>query len=294
MLQMTRKALTMMLIIGGLFSGPAGGGEMPSMLKPLIEADRAFATMCETDGSFSAFMTFLADDAVVFRPQATNGKLWYYERGQATSRLSWWPSFADISAAGDLGFTTGLWEYRQHPTDNETFYGQYITVWRKQPDGQLRVILDIGISHEEPEDKEVVLTWVSEGQKRFPREESWNLLAATEQQLSHGAVSDILQHYEQKITPLSRFYREGSFPGIGRDGLQLVGGVPQNAVQGTPAEIGVAVSGDLGYAYGKRELRISETSGKIIEQSGYLRIWRRGADGMWRLLVDVAAPVKER
>jgi hypothetical protein len=57
--------------------------------------------------------------AVVFRPMAVNGKQWYQQRPPSPGRLSWEPIYADISAAGDMGYTTGPWEFRKNSTDAE-------------------------------------------------------------------------------------------------------------------------------------------------------------------------------
>src|SRR5687768_15982217 len=64
-----------------------------------------------------AFMAFIADDGLLFRPGAVNGKKWMLERplppSDKRSLLAWQPNFAGMAAAGDLGFTTGPSEFKE-------------------------------------------------------------------------------------------------------------------------------------------------------------------------------------
>src|ERR1043165_4031926 len=83
----------------------------------LVEAERSFARTSITKGTKDAFMSVLAEESIIFRPRAVNGKKWFTENPGATTQLSWEPEFADISAGGDLGYTTGPWEVRRTPQD---------------------------------------------------------------------------------------------------------------------------------------------------------------------------------
>ena len=60
----------------------------------------------------------------------------------AGSPLSWEPLRAEIAASQDLGYTFGRYALR----DGETVkaYGVYVTVWKKQPDGSWKFVLDGG------------------------------------------------------------------------------------------------------------------------------------------------------
>src|SRR5207249_240699 len=60
---------------GALLAAPAAfalGGDTP--LQGLVTAEREFAALSANQGAKAAFLAFLADDGVVFRPMATNGK----------------------------------------------------------------------------------------------------------------------------------------------------------------------------------------------------------------------------
>jgi len=60
------------------------------------------------------------------------------------NRLTWTPAFADISDSGDLAYTYGKYEFRVTGKDGKssTAYGNYTTIWKRQADGQWKVVLD--------------------------------------------------------------------------------------------------------------------------------------------------------
>lgn len=59
----------------------------------------------------------------------------------------------------------------------------------------------------------------------------------------------------------------------------------------TPARAEVARSGDLGYTWGTYVLTRMRDGKEDTRRTGkYLTIWRRGADGTWRVAADIGSP----
>jgi ketosteroid isomerase-like protein len=55
-----------------------------------------------------------------------------------------------------------------------------------------------------------------------------------------------------------------------------------------PVEASVPENGNLGFVWGRWTLRAPGAGGKTEESHGhYLDVWRKGADGKWKLLFDV-------
>ena len=48
--------------------------EAPSALQSLVDTERAFARTSEDKGTREAFLSFIAEDGILFRPAAVNGK----------------------------------------------------------------------------------------------------------------------------------------------------------------------------------------------------------------------------
>ncbi|HEX4020867.1 MAG TPA: nuclear transport factor 2 family protein [Acidobacteriaceae bacterium] len=59
-------------------------------------------------------------------------------------QLTWTPEGGQMSPAGDMGFTWGHYEDRANDAAGNTTVtqGRYITVWKKEPDGTWKVVLD--------------------------------------------------------------------------------------------------------------------------------------------------------
>ncbi len=56
-----------------------------------------------------------------------------------------------------------------------------------------------------------------------------------------------------------------------------------------PRKIDVARSGDLGYTSGVYEMSFRDASGKTVSDRGkYLMLWKKQADGAWKVLFDTS------
>jgi ketosteroid isomerase-like protein len=67
-------------------------------------------------------------------------------------QLTWTPTDAMMGPSGDMGYTWGHFEGHSKDAHGNpvTVTGRYITVWKKQADGQWKVVLDAG-ANEPPE-----------------------------------------------------------------------------------------------------------------------------------------------
>ena len=61
-------------------------------------------------------------------------------------QLTWTPSDAVLEPSGDMGYTWGHFEGHSKDANGNpvTTSGRYMTIWRKQPDGSWKVVLDAG------------------------------------------------------------------------------------------------------------------------------------------------------
>jgi ketosteroid isomerase-like protein len=297
-----KKILIPLLLISlsaaGLFAQKA---EDTASLRSLVEAERAFARAAAAQGIRDSFLAFIADDGTLFRPLAVNGKKWLEEHptppAQAGALLSWRPIFADISRAGDLGYTTGPWEYRRKATDEKAVaFGNYNTVWKKQPDGSWKFLIDIGITNPPPESAAPDWqppadfgknAWRAKGKVNVEAEReklSNRDRAFSQASVAQGAQKAFLSFASEDV----RLYRNGAFPSIGRQAAQAQFAPGQATFTWRPVKAEVSSSGDLGYTYGTYELKPGGSDAKAaVETGNYMRIWKRQADGTWRVVLDV-------
>jgi ketosteroid isomerase-like protein len=129
--------------------------QSPSDPGVLIATDEAFSRMSAEKGLNAAFIAYAADSVVKMREgkfPITGKKSMseiYLARPDTGMVLTWHPEKAEIAASGDLGYTFGNWELFEKASDT-TFYGNYISVWRKQADGSWKYVLDAGCNTPKP------------------------------------------------------------------------------------------------------------------------------------------------
>jgi ketosteroid isomerase-like protein len=61
-------------------------------------------------------------------------------------QLTWTPTEAQMGPSGDMGYTWGHFEGRSKDANGNPVVtsGRYMTIWRKEPDGSWKVVLDAG------------------------------------------------------------------------------------------------------------------------------------------------------
>ncbi len=62
--------------------------------------------------------------------------------------IAWTPLFAEVAESGELGYTWGTWKLNLPDTIQ---YGKYFTVWKKNRQGEWKVVLDGGNSSPNPD-----------------------------------------------------------------------------------------------------------------------------------------------
>ena len=150
-----KKLIRVTLLLGFVSFGFGQKTTQKSPLQAMVDAERAFAAMSEAQGIRPSFMAFIADDGILFRPKAVKGKQWMADHPLPPSDkrplLSWYPSFAGMARSGDLGYTTGPWEYKSDTHEAKAVaWGHFLTIWKRQADGQWKFAIDLGSSNPQP------------------------------------------------------------------------------------------------------------------------------------------------
>ncbi|HET9713267.1 MAG TPA: nuclear transport factor 2 family protein [Pyrinomonadaceae bacterium] len=274
-------------------------GQTP--LQEMVQTEQSFSRMAAEKNTRDAFLAFIADDGLLFRPGAVNGKKWMLEHptppppDNKRPLLAWQPSFAGMAAAGDLGFTTGPWEAKQDVNDTKpSGYGHFVTLWKKQPDGTWKFVVDLGISH--PQSGGPQTLWHPQDQKSNAKLNPVNVDTA------RAALLDLDRAYAQESVKQGllwkafirytsrdvRLYRNGSLPFIGATASANALHSETRKVNWTPLGGDVSRSGDLGYTHGTYEIT-DAAAAKVAEHGSYVRIWKK-ENGAWRVVLDVANP----
>ena len=269
-------------------------------LQSLVDTERAFAQTAKTEGIRSAFLAFLAGEGIVFRPTPVNGDQVYAEIPETQDLLDWEPIFAEVSAAGDLGYTTGPWTYTEAGASQPNAYGHYVSVWKKQPNSTWRVVIDAGITHGQPDSLKSVLEYpfhnsTAEGIKKVadidPEATRTELLTADRAFSVASATNGITEAFSSYAADEVRYYRTDHFPVIVQGRVLPALGETTGRLSWEPAYADVSHAGDLGYTYGLATLEPEDAGNEQVEQNSYLHIWRKRPGQSWKIVFDVTNPI---
>lgn len=265
----------------------------------LVEIERSFARTSVEKGIKDAFLTYLADDAIVFRPKPIKAKPLYATLQQNPGSLSWFPIYADVSRAGDMGYTTGPFEYRSDPDNNKADgCGFYVSIWKKQKDGVWKVMIDGGINCPCSDSTILENVFKKQRQRRVRKTvsnidietENVRLLATDFRFAKLESAEGIINTYRTYLADDIRLYRMGELPINGKENaLKKI--INQDGIfSRKPIASDVAGSGDLGYTYGLAELNSERGARKAFS---YLRIWRNNSNDDWKIVVDLENPIPD-
>ncbi|WP_347160246.1 YybH family protein [Pontibacter chitinilyticus] len=235
-------------------------------LDSLATAERGFSAAAVQYGIKAAFLENLSDDAIVFLPQPVNGKEGYGKMPESPAKLEWYPAYADISSGLDWGYTTGPYELRLKPEDAEpAAAGFYLTVWKKQPNGQWKAAIDMGNS--------------------FPvaqlKQEPYKPARKSAQQKTKGTKTDLLAKDVQAVQPYANetlIYRQNMYPYRYSEAAIE----PAANIAYTTLGHDIAPAADMAFTYGSYTRGTDETG-------YYLKVWKV-LDGQWKLAAHNLVP----
>jgi uncharacterized protein (TIGR02246 family) len=131
------------------------GESRPDYETEFMAADRRFAAEVDTaaaDDRARIWATWFAPDGRQIVPgrvvqgQSSIAEMMAGAFGTPGYSLAWEPDRAVVSTAGDLGWTSGRYQSTSPgPQEPATSAGRYLTIWRRQADGTLKVDLDTGV-----------------------------------------------------------------------------------------------------------------------------------------------------
>ena len=122
-------------------------GDRPSPdreLARVIEVEQDFASASLSQGIEQSFLAYAAPDAVLFRPRpvADVPALKNDPDDNDGLTLDWWPAMGAIANSGDMALSVGPWVLEVPGTTKRQLYGYYATIWKKQPDGSWKFVID--------------------------------------------------------------------------------------------------------------------------------------------------------
>lgn len=246
----------------------------------------------------AAFLAYLADDGLIFRPGPVNGKEFWQKRDWRNATLEWRPTFADVAASGDLGWTMGPTVFTPPPNlDQPPTYGHFVSVWRKEQhperhvsslaSGEWKVVLSAGVSHPFSATLDTALvTRKSPAAQPSPAQQSGRTSVLLQLERVFSTLSSkkgSVTAYSRYLASDARVLREGYLPAVGFDSCVALIRSINDIITWTPIASHVADSFDLGYTYG--------TYQSIREKGHYVHIWRKQENGALKVVLDILLPL---
>jgi ketosteroid isomerase-like protein len=287
------RFLCIVLALGLAAVAPVAAQGADPRLEALVAAERKFAAASVATSTQAAFLANLGEDSILFAPYARPGRAWTESNPGGKGLLTWEPSYALLSSSGDLGLTTGPWEYRKGRSLDEppVASGHFSTVWRRHADGVWRVAIDCGVAYPRPAELEAAWSPNSGRGGVLPAGQGdgakapESLAAAESAFESSLAAKGVDATYTQFLGADPRVYRDNRDPAIERASAIALARADGAAVAWKTEGVVASKSGDLGYTYGRGE-RPGQTAGGA-ERFTFLRVWQHGAANGWRIVLEV-------
>jgi ketosteroid isomerase-like protein len=112
----------------------------------MIKADEDFSNLSKKEGMKKAFIEYIDNEGILLRPNhppiaGADAIDFLSQVNDSAYILTWKPGGGEIASSGDMGFTYGIYNLEIKDT---VLKGTYVSVWKKQPDGKWKFVLDCG------------------------------------------------------------------------------------------------------------------------------------------------------
>jgi ketosteroid isomerase-like protein len=252
-------------------------------------AERNFAKASVMIGRNAAFAEYFAEESVLFTDKwITNGKQFSKEQKPSPIVLKWEPEFMDIATSLDFGISTGPWEVQEYrPNTAPLFTGYFLTVWKKQSNGEWKVILDGGSTTPIAEGPKHKFTFPSGADKVIPGPAGMNIEQLTKELLQRDNQFQTEWKknptaYTSFLAPDARIQLSGHLPATNADTIKSRINHLDRSLVWQPVGAGAASSGDLGFTYG-----LIKTQKDEIIKGHYVLIWKKRPGSTWHIIIEM-------
>jgi ketosteroid isomerase-like protein len=253
----------------------------------IYDTERAFEKMVAEKGINAGFIEYLSPVGVMFFPEPANAREVYSKRPPSPAALTWNPIRIETSWNGALAYSIGNSIYKPKGKDDITeYYGHYLSVWARQPNGEYRAALDIGINHPKPASVEpdwrpgASITSETSAKGSFAGDSSIGFYRMAEDR-------DFARAYKSYAADDIFMMREGRLPIVGRNAAADYIGDQKLTVKFVKRRSFIE-AGDLAYVYSGYML--FDKKGVEKEKGSYVQVWKlRG--GRWLIAADVFVPI---
>lgn len=114
----------------------------------MMDTDRTFSKLSEEKGMKTAFIDFIDSNGVLLRPNrlpiaGADAIDYLIQQNDSDYTLTWEPRNGAVAKSGELGYTYGIYALRPSTKDT-VIYGTYVSIWKKEKNGNWKFVLDSG------------------------------------------------------------------------------------------------------------------------------------------------------
>lgn len=274
----------------------------PPALREMVGTERGFAAMGAEVGVYDSFFKYFGEEGIGFSPHPEKFRERARKNPPPTPRpprewkLEWWPVYGDVAESGELGYNTGPTLVTDlTPQNRPASHGYFFSVWKKQADGTWNVAVDMGTDTPGPDlAQQDRLRYARAPQEKYKKVKLTGSAGRAELMRLEGAFFQAARNqggdkaYVAYMADYCRIHRRGIFPVLGREAAgKYFAGQNLSVTQWEAIDGGVSASGELGYAYGRYEIKKTENGAEGTEKGYFTRVWKRDSKGNWKLVADV-------
>jgi hypothetical protein len=263
----------------------------PAQVNKVVSAEEAFNKLVERKGIKDGFLAVADPEGIIFKPNAVKITDFYTNIDKQAGKLSWIPKFGRISANGDMAFTAGPYVYSNGKSDDDKVFGDYVSIWRADGEGKLKLLIDLGIQHPEPEQEEVTDFKEPTASRTAPSKDPFtakSIIVNTDKIFNHSLTISALASYKEFLSPEARYYFPGFDPMTGPDVVMKFINNQAISITAETTDGGRSSSNDLAYSYGHARI----TKGNVVSNYNYVRIWELDKSKKWNILLEVFSAVE--
>ncbi|HEX7465963.1 MAG TPA: nuclear transport factor 2 family protein, partial [Usitatibacter sp.] len=242
----TPLALPLALLLAACANSPSAP---PDPGASLAAAETEFAALSVREDMRAAFLANFADDGVYVRDGWVEAKADLAKRSAPAIVLDWKPVFTEVAWSGDLGLSTGPWKITSKAKpDAAPSFGQFVSVWRRDPGGPWKVVVDIGIAHagaalwDQP-----LATVMLPGRAALTR---GGIESAELDFVSDAHLKGLPAAYATYGSERFRFYRDGFEPAVGKANALASPAMTGEKLAWSIDQIEMSRARDFGYSRG--------------------------------------------
>ena len=147
-----KKTLVLAIVLLSLYScnyfGKKKDPDANDDKMKMMDTDRAFSRLSEQKGMKNAFLEYIDSNGVLLRSNhlpllGADAIDYLIQQNDSAFTLKWEPKSGVVAHSGELGYTYGIYVLKPGTIDT-LIYGNYVSIWKKQSDGNWKFVLDSG------------------------------------------------------------------------------------------------------------------------------------------------------